>query len=92
MSKSTQAAPTKRKASDDEIAGENSPVKVDRVNGGSLLGIVRERHEYDGYDAPARVVVEGQEKTVNVSAEHVSVAHGSNADLVRSLLQDDDGV
>ena len=86
MSKASQGTPVKRKARADEPADVGTPVKVDRLSGGSLLGIVRERTEYDQHDAPARVVVEGSETEANVSDHQVSVARGSNADLVRSLV------
>jgi len=86
VSKAIQSAPAKRKEAPDEVADENTPVKVERLNGDSLLGIVRERTEYNDHDAPARVTVEGAEKTVNVSDDQVSVARGSNADVVRSLV------
>jgi len=86
VSKASQGAPAKRKEAPDEIADENTPVKVERLNGDSLLGIVRERTEYDEHDAPARVAVEGADTTVNVSDDQVSVARGSNADVVRSLV------
>ncbi|RLM32667.1 hypothetical protein [Haloarcula sp. Atlit-120R] len=86
MSKATQGAPAKRKERPDEIADENTPVKVERLSGDSMLGIVRERTEYDAHGAPARVLVEGADTTVNVAAGQVSVARGSNADVVRSLV------
>jgi len=86
MSKAAQGAPAKRKERSDEIADENTPVKVNRLESESMLGIVRERTEYDQPDVPARVVVEGTETEANVSDHQVSVARGSNADLVRSLV------
>ncbi|NLV14386.1 hypothetical protein [Haloarcula argentinensis] len=86
MSKAAQGAPAKRKERPEEVADENTPVKVDRLEGDAMLGIVRERTEYDEHDAPARLLVEGTEKEVNVSDHQVSVARGSNADLVRSLV------
>lgn len=85
MSRASQGAPATRRARADDTADVGTPVKVDRLEGGSLLGIVRERTEYDQHDAPARVVVGGPETEANVSDHQVSVARGSNADLVRSL-------
>ena len=92
MSKASHGAPAKRKDSADEIADVNTPVKVDREDGDTLLGIVRERHNYHEYDAPARVVVEGKDQEVNVSAENVTVAKGTNADLVRNIIRKDTNV
>ena len=86
MSKASQGAPAKRKEPVDEVADENTPVKVTRLSGDSLLGIVRKRTEYNEFDAPARVLVEGADTTVNVADGQVSVARGSNADVVRSLV------
>jgi hypothetical protein len=86
MSKASDGAPVKRKSNPNETAEVDDPVKVTWDDGDTLLGIVRERHEYDEYDAPARVVVEGADREVNVSAERVDVAVGANADVVRSLV------
>ncbi|WP_420182879.1 hypothetical protein ACNO8S_16465 (plasmid) [Haloarcula sp. KBTZ06] len=92
MSKASQGTPVKRKARADEPADVGTPVKVDRLSGGSLLGIVRERYTYEKYDAPPRVLVESSEKMVNVATDRVSIARGSNADVVRSLVEDDTNV
>jgi len=92
MSKASQGAPAKRKARADEPADVGTPVKVDRLSGGSLLGIVRERYTYDEYDAPARVLVESSDEKVNAAANRVSIARGSNADVVRSLVEEDTNV
>jgi len=92
MSKASQGAPAKRRARTDEPAGVGTPVKVDRLSGGSLLGIVRERYTYEEYAAPARVLVEASEKMVNVAADRVSIARRSNADVVRSLVEEDTNV
>lgn len=91
MSKASHGAPAKRKDSADEIADVSTPVKVDRGED-TLLGIVRERHNYREYDAPARVVVEGKDQEVNASAENVTVAKGTNADLVRNIIRKDTNV
>jgi hypothetical protein len=92
MSRASQGAPAKRRARADDTADVGTPVKVDRLSGGSLLGIVRERYTYDEYNASARVLVESSEKIVNVAADRVSIARGSNADVVRSLVEDDTNV
>ena len=92
MSKASQGAPAKRRARADEIADVGTPVKVGRLSGDSLLGIVRERYTYDEYDASPRVLVEASERMVNVAAGRVSIARGANADVVHSLVEDDTNV
>ncbi|AAV44453.1 unknown (plasmid) [Haloarcula marismortui ATCC 43049] len=92
MSKASQGAPAKRQARADDTADVGTPVKVDRLESGSLLGIVRERYTYEEYDAPPRVLVESSEKMVNVATDRVSIARGSNADVVRSLVEEDTNV
>ncbi|NHN65321.1 hypothetical protein G9463_18735 [Haloarcula sp. JP-Z28] len=92
MSRASQGAPATRRARADDTADVGTPVKVDRLEGGSLLGIVRERYTYEEYDAPPRVLVESSEKIVNVATDRVSIARGSNADVVRSLVEDDTNV
>ena len=92
MSRASHGAPTKRRARADEIADVGTPVKIDRLDGDSLLGIVRERYTYDEYDAPSRVLVESSEKMVNAAADRVSIARGANADVVQSLVEDNTNV
>jgi hypothetical protein len=68
------------------VADVGTPVKVDRLDGDSLLGIVRERYTYEEYAAPPRVLVESSEKMVNVAADRVSIARGANADVAYSIV------
>ncbi|RLM41265.1 hypothetical protein DVK00_20445 [Haloarcula sp. Atlit-47R] len=92
MSRASQGAPAKRKARHDEPADVGTPVTVDRLSGDSLRGIVRERYTYDEHAAPAHVLVESSETMVNVATDRVSIARGSNADVVRSLVEADTNV
>lgn len=43
MSRASQGAPAKHRARADDTADVGTPVKVNRLGGGSVLGIVRER-------------------------------------------------
>lgn len=92
MSKASHGAPTKRKKPAEQVADVGTAVKIDRPNGDGMLGIVRERQEYDEYDAPARVTVEGSDTEVNTSVENVEVAEGTHAQLVQSIVGGDGDV
>jgi len=91
VSKASDGAPPRR-TDEADVPTEGTPVKVNRLESGSMLGIIRYRLEYDYDDAPARLVVEGRDKTVNTSADRVDVATGKHADLVKDMLGDDEDV
>ncbi|MDS0280023.1 hypothetical protein NDI85_19750 [Halomicroarcula sp. S1AR25-4] len=86
MSKASQGAPTKRPEPSEEVADVDDAVEVTRENGETMLGIVRERAEYDEYDAPARVTVEGSDTEVNVSVARVEVVRGKQATGIRNTI------
>ena len=92
MSRASQGTPATGRARTDGIADVGTPVKVDRLDGSALLGIVRERYTYEEYGAPPRVLVKSAERMVNVAADRVSIARGANADIVYSLVAEETNV